>query len=517
MIKQFFVSLNLKGEVVLNKFPKFMPIHLILQKSRMIVIYRSILKVNAACFEVMSRNCSSHKSALFIPNRIRYQITPCVEPYLNIEKDLKPTVNDMQKSLVKRSNDNCSYDLHDIINSAERLSSIESDEDHLHKRLEEKNSRISIEKDLNVIEDLKKEVKAIRDSMKVLRAERWKIEETTLLQYVRLPNLIDKNTPIDSADEVVYDIGKKPEIINQRYIRSHQALFHREIEFSENSPTSYYLFGDAAKLELSLSWAIQDFLLNAGFQMCSGPDFTRSAIVEGCNPDINLFQEQVESEKVFSLAPTSDFGDISTHAATHLVGSASFESLVSHYIKNIILNPSTSLPQKYFCCGRKYLPIQKSSDITDSLFNVQQSSAVEIIAIAKTASSLNDQLNEIESAMQQFYENLGLKCRFVKRNAKSIKHAATSMKISILIYSPYGEKYVEVGCLNLASDFVSKRLLTLFEEDKELINLYILNGTFMDVTKMVGLVIENCQTDTFSLDEVKLKENISAFIRKLSS
>ena len=76
---------------------------------------------------------------------------------------------------------------------------------------------------------------------------------------------------------------------------------------------------------------------------------------------------------------------------------------------------------------------------------------------------------------------------------------------------------LEIGCLNLASDFVSKRLLTLFEEDKELINLYILNGTFMDVTKMVGLVIENCQTDTFSLDEVKLKENISAFIRKLSS
>ena len=483
----------------------------------MIVIHRSILKVNAACFEVMSRNCSSHKSSLFIPNRIRSQITPCVEPYLNIEKYLKPTVNDMEKSLVQRTNDNRSYDLNDMINSAERLSSIETEEDNLQQRKEEINSLISIEQDLNVIEDLKKEVIAIRDSMKVLRVERWKIEETTLLQYVRLPNFIDKNTPIDSADDVVCDIGKKPEIKNQKYIRSHQALLSKEIEFSENSPTSYYLFGDAAKLELSLSWAIQDFLLSVGFQMCSGPDFTRSAIVEGCNPDINLFQEEVENEKVFSLAPTSDFGDISTHAATHLVGSASFESLVSHYIKNIIINPSTSLPQKYFCCGRKYVPIPKSNDITNSLFNVQQSSAVELIAITKTASSLNDQLDEIESAMQQFYENLGLGCRFVKRNAESIRHAATSMKISVLIYSPYGEKYVEVGCLNLVSDFVSKRLLTLFEEDKELINLYILHGTFMDVTKMVGLVIENCQADDYSLDEAKLKKNISAFMKKLSS
>ena len=483
----------------------------------MIVIYRSILKANAACFEIMSRNCSSHKSALFIPNRIRSQITPCVEPYLNIEKDLKPAVNDMEKSILKRLNNNRSDNLNGIINLAERLSTIEIDEDHSQKRIEEINSLISVEKDLNVIEDLKTEVKAIRDSMKALRAERWKIEETTLLEYVRLPNLLDKNTPIDSTDEVIYDIGRKPEIKNQKYIRSHQALFHKEIEFSENSPTSYYLFGDAAKLELSLSWAIQDFLLGVGFHMCSGPDFTRSAIVEGCNPDINLFQEQVENEKVFSLAPTSDFGDISTHAATHLVGSASYESLVSHYIKNIIINPSTSLPQKYFCCGRKYVPIQKSNDITNSLFNVQQSSAVETIAIAKTASSLNDQLNEIESAMLQFYENLGLGCRFVKRNAESIKHAATSMKISILIYSPYGEKYVEVGCLNLVSDFVSKRLLTLYEEDKELNNLYILHGTFMDVTKMVGLVIENCQADDYSLDEAKLKKNLSAFMKKLSS
>ena len=483
----------------------------------MIVRYRSILKVNAAFFEVMSRNCSSHKSALFIPNRIRSQITPCVEPYLNIEKYLKPIVNDMEKSIVKRLDDNHSYDLNDIINSAERLSTIETDEDHLQKRIEEINSLLSVEKDLDVIEDLKKEVKAIRDSMKALRAERWKIEETTLLQYVRLPNVIDKNTPIDSADEVIIDIGKKPEIKNQKYIRSHQALLNKEIEFSENSPTSYYLFGDAAKLELSLNWAIQDFLLSVGFQMCSGPDFTRSAIVEGCNPDINLFQVQLENEKVFSLAPTSDFGDISTHAATHLVGSASFESLVSHYIKNIIINPSTSLPQKYFCCGRKYEPIQKSNEITNSLFNVQQSSAVEIIAIAKTASSLNDQLDEIESAMQQFYENLGLRCRFVKRNAQSIRHAATSMKISVSIYSPYGKKYVEVGCLNLVSDFVSKRLLTLFEEDKELINLFILHGTFMDVTKMVGLVIENCQVDAYSLDEAKLKENITTFMIKLSS
>ena len=76
---------------------------------------------------------------------------------------------------------------------------------------------------------------------------------------------------------------------------------------------------------------------------------------------------------------------------------------------------------------------------------------------------------------------------------------------------------MEVGCLSLVSDFVSKRLLTLFEEDLGLNNLYILHGTFMDVTKMVGLVIENCQADDYSLDEAKLKKNISAFMKKLSS
>ena len=479
----------------------------------MIVFNRSFLKASSFGLEVISRTCSSQKSALFIPNRIRSQITPCVEPYINIEKNLE--IDGIKKSLIKRSKDQYNSDLNDMIKSAERLSDIEYEEARLEKRIEEIRSSISEESDINLKEDLINETKTIRKSIKELRNERWKIEESTLIQYVRLPNLIDSSTPIDSEDEVIHDIGTKPEIKNRNLVRSHEELCIKDIEFSYNSPTCYYLFGHIAKLELSLNWAIQDFLLKIGYQMCSGPDFTRSAVVEGCNPDIDLFQGVAENEKVFSLAPTSDFGDISTHAATHLVGSASFESLVGQYIKNIITNPN-SLPQKYFCCGRKYSPIGKSNGVPHSLYNVQQSSAVELISISKNASSLNDQLCDIENDYKQFYESLGLKCRFVKRNASNINHAATSMKISILIYTPHGDKYVEVGCLYHLNDFVSKRIMTLYEDDVSLKCLHILHGTFMNVTKLVGCVIENCQDDSCPLDEVKLKEKISAFIRKLS-
>ena len=480
------------------------------------VSYNSIIKARSAGLVVVSRCCSTNKSALFIPNRIRSNITPPIEPYLNIEKTLKPKMGDMEKSLLLRKKRNHTYDLNEMLKSAERLNYIELEEERLNKRKEEMTPLYSEKNDLELLDNLKQEGKAIKESLKELRTERWRIEESALIQYIRLPNYIDKRTPRDPEDEVIYSIGSKPEILHSKHVRSHQELCIEEINFSDNCPTCYYLMGDAAKLEVALCWAAQDFLLSMEFQMCSGPDFTRSSIVEGCNPDIDLFREVTEINEVFSLAPTSDFGDISTHAATHLVGSASFESLVGHYVKNVIINPKTSLPKTYFCCGKKYSPVQQNNDIPHSLYNVQQSSAVELISIAQTASSLDDQLHNIECAMKKFYESLGLHCIFVKRHSGNIKHAAISLKISILIYSPHGEKYVEVGSLNLFDDFVSKRLMTLYETDENIGDLYILNGTFMDVTKMVGCVIENCQAEGYELNDLILKENISAFMKKLS-
>ena len=88
---------------------------------------KPLLKASSIGLEVLSRNCSLKKSALFIPNRIRTSITPSVDPYLNITKTLSPIVDDMQESLSKRIKRN-DYDLKDIIKSADRLNQIESEE-----------------------------------------------------------------------------------------------------------------------------------------------------------------------------------------------------------------------------------------------------------------------------------------------------------------------------------------------------------------------------------------------------
>jgi len=151
-----------------------------------------------------------------------------------------------------------------------------------------------------------------------------------------------------------------------------------------------------------------------------------------------------------------------------------------------------------------------------SLYNVQQSSAVEFISIAKNASSLDDQIKDIQCKIKKFYSGIGLHCLLTRRHVGNLEHAGKSMKISVMIYSPYGEKYIEVGCLNVYSDFVSRRLLTLYEDEVELGCLYILNGTFMNVTKMIGCVIENCQSEKNNIDDVQLKQSITAFIKNIS-
>ena len=485
----------------------------------MIVVFPNILRQGAIIgIKIISKNCSTNKSALLVSGRIKSSVTPPVEPCLNIEHILKNKCSEMKASLALRNKGNViNISLDEIIRAAERLRSIEEEERLLNCRRDEIKALFKESEDPLTIDNIKEEAKKIKSSLKTLKYERWNIEETALIDYLRLPNFLDQSTPQEVEDQIIAEFGTKPVVQPKAIVKSHSELCHNDIEFSDNSPTCYYLLGDLAKLEMKLSWASQNFLLDAELDMCSGPDFTRSAVIEGCDPSTNLFGETAANDKVFSLAATSDFGDISSLAATHLVGSASLESLISYYVKNVITNPALALPKSYFCCGRKYSPIdQKITKAVDSLYNAQQSTAIELICVTEDPSSLNDKFLYIESVIKLFYSKMGLHCRIVKRNAVNINDSAASLKLTILIYSPFLKDFVEVGHLSSYNDFLSKRLMLLSENSDCLANLHIIGGTFMNVTKMIGCVIENAQIVGSTVDHRNVKENLDEFISALT-
>ena len=277
--------------------------------------------LDATSIKILSRGCSTDKSALLVSGRNRMNTTPPVEPYINIEKDLRSNVSEMQSSLSQRNkSENNSINLHEILNRSARLRLIDAEEERLNYRREEIKELFKDSQDKLAPDDLKKEGRDIKKTLKLLRDERWEIEETTLIKYLKLPNYLDKTTPEALDDELLVEFNKVPEVARKELLKCHTELYSKDIEFSENIPISY-LFGDVAKLELELTWAVEEFLLRKELEMCTGPDFARSAIVEGCNPATDLYSDTAGKHSVFTLSPTSDFGDISSLAATHLVGS----------------------------------------------------------------------------------------------------------------------------------------------------------------------------------------------------
>ncbi len=64
------------------------------------------------------------------------------------------------------------------------------------------------------------------------------------------------------------------------------------------------------------------------------------------------------------------------------------------------------------------------------------------------------------------------------------------------MFAPSIQNFVEVGNLAIYDDYLSKRLMLKFEEekkekkDKTLKNLFVVSGTAINVTKVIACVIE---------------------------
>ena len=73
---------------------------------------------------------------------------------------------------------------------------------------------------------------------------------------------------------------------------------------------------------------------------------------------------------------------------------------------------------------------------------------------------------------------------------------AQSYKLSIEMFAPSLQNFVEVGHLATYDDYLSKRLMLKFEEEnnekkeKTLNNLFVVSGSAINITKIIACVIE---------------------------
>lgn len=329
-------------------------------------------------------------------------------------------------------------------------------------------------------EKLKIQINLLKDNIKKLKEPLWSVEELAILEVLKLPNRLHNLTP-EQDNQIIFEHGVKPSNNkNHLQIGKENNLIH----FTKNE--NYYLKGVAALFELGAKFYFSRILKNNGYTQFSNPDFTKSLVIEGCGGD------HTSSDSTFILHHNEDT-KVNPDSRLHLTGGGSLYSFFAYHAKNV-LYPKV-FPLKYFSMGRQYVtsPVEE-----DSLYHVSQSSVIQIFNVAKNETELNNMLHSNIDCIKSVYTQLGYHYRlsFVTANKLNIWE---SLRLVIEMYSSSKKCYMEVGNISLSGDFISKRLMFTYTEDKQNKFPFILSGTILNVPKLLACVLE--QDDEFVLPE----------------
>lgn len=338
------------------------------------------------------------------------------------------------------------------------------------------------------VEKLKIQVALLKENIKKLRVPLWSAEEMAVVETLKLPNSLHPRTP-DQNKSIVFQHGSLPSCSkNHLEIGENKNLIH----FTKNE--NYYLLNDAAIFELGAKFYFGRLLKENNFIQFSNPDFTKSLIVEGCGTD------HTNPASTFILHYNEDTERHSDNRL-HLTGAASLYSFFAYHTKNVVYKKV--LPIKYYAMGRQYVP---SPTDENSLFHVSQSSVVEIFIATKNGEELDMMLDNVINITKDLYTQLGYHFRLSLVPANQL-NMWEALRLSIEMYSSSLKDYIEVGNVSVSGDFISKRLMFTYTDEKQSKFPHILSGTILNVPKFLACVLE--QNNEFVVPEPLRVENWS--------
>ncbi len=380
------------------------------------------------------------------------------------------------------------FDLERLRKGLEYLRYFQGEEERLEaeaQELVEERKALDAEEEKEKVSELVSRTRKLRRKIQLVKRDRWAVEESVAIPLLELPNVVSSSCP-EKEEKVLVSRGTWPAEASGK---GHVELAGESLEFSPFAASSPYLMDGLARAELDLSERAQELLLAEGFFMMANPDLAKSVAVEGCGGDFS------DPGETLALRETVEFGRRETGQAMHLLGGASLAPFVSFFSKNVVKNPSL-LPRSFFCVGRHYAPLSASPTAPLSLFSTQQSTAVEIFTLS--ADDDDDKvLAGIVNAVDKFYsEHSGLPhFRLVDRCAHRLGRAE-SRRISVEAPAPGLGSYVEVGSVSCYGDYLARRMMLKAsqkqspEGEEELLNLRAFGGTLVDVTKLIGCLLE---------------------------
>jgi len=488
---------------------------------------KKVVAISAASAwpKTFSRLCHSaaanagSPSALFVPNSYGAKTTPTVIPHFdltNLDVDAMQSNLEARRiafdavpgkfsSLSLESSASKSPNLETLVKAGCDLRDLEVTLLDISGKLQGLRDKIKAADEIthqtnDVASDEKDEFSALKELEKNLKAQRDHIEENFVLKYLDLPNVLHPDTPLSQPVVLHQQPGSTQ--VSETQMKSHAKLCSDQLTFTDHG---VYLEGDLAMMELNLSASAQQILDDLGYEMMSGPDFARSVILEGCAPGADVVGSGGTSH-AFPMAKVKEIGGHETGMGLHLVGSASLYPFVAQLVKHVVISPNVA-PIRQFTVGRRYKPTNVQSS-AKSLFQVPQTTCVQVFTASLDRHQMELQLDEMVEAAKGFYDKLGLPYQIKIASAPELARAE-SKKLVVTVpavgTTPSGEGEVVVGEFSLYDDFISNRLMTLYVSEQQQVGtqgstdkysgFHIAAGTLVDVTKLIGCVVEQFPND----------------------
>lgn len=323
------------------------------------------------------------------------------------------------------------------------------------------------------IDKLKIDAKLIKDDLKNVKDYLYGLEEHAVESVLALPNFLHPKTP-HYKEQVIHTFLEKPVFKSDSHINVAENLHLAEIVNSK-----CYFKNDAALFEMALLDYFDTFLRDNHFTPFSNSDFVRSVVIEGCGTDFT------DQSAVFAL---EDKHDDKNHELSklHLVGGASLYSFMAYFTKNLV--QQTLLPLRCYVLGRKYKPAILEHV---NLFSLEQETAVEIfVATLNNGENFVQSFDEVVECVVRLYENLGYHFRLTYVPANKLSKCET-LRLAVEMFSNHLQSYVEVANVSQCDDYLSKRLLFTYNENKVRKYCKVISGSLLSVQKVLGCVLEN--------------------------
>ncbi len=399
----------------------------------------------------------------------------------------------IKESLKKRNEEHKIELVDDIIKKDLELRELKKQGDELkHKRNEISREIALLKKSGKDVKKLLKEAKEIPKKIESIDERIKELHGQIKQALMRIPNIIDKNTPYGKTEED----SKVIKIVGQPKKFDFKLKSHGEIaeliggaDFKRSAKVSgagfYYMTGDLALLNQALIRFAVDYLVKKGYTYVEPPLMIRRKPYSGV-VDLNDFENvmyKIENEDLYMIA-TSE------------------HPLVSRFMDEVILEKD--LPMKfvgYSMCFRK--EIGSHGVDTRGFFRTHQFNKVEQVIFCKPENSWK-YFEELQKNSEELFKLLGIPFRVVDICSGELGMIA-SRKYDIEAWMPKQQKYREVTSCSNCLDYQARRLnIRYFDKDGNKIVPHTLNNTAIATSRALVAILENYQRKDGSIEIPKV-------------